>query len=59
MHLTRLKLGTIKKFLSYVQEGLPTQLKAVHVLHATYIFEKILIILKPFMKKELFDMVCI
>lgn len=59
MHLTRLKLGTVKKFLSFVQDALPTQLRAVHVLNATYIFEKLLVIFKPFMRKELFEMVSI
>ncbi|CAH1953497.1 unnamed protein product [Acanthoscelides obtectus] len=57
MHLTRLKLGTLKKFFAYVQEALPTQLKRVHIINASYIFEKILAIAKPFMKKELFELI--
>ncbi|CAG9861510.1 unnamed protein product [Phyllotreta striolata] len=57
MHLTRLKLGPLKKFFAYLQEALPTQLRRVHVLNATYIFEKILAIAKPFMKKELFELI--
>nr|CAH7758590.1 unnamed protein product [Callosobruchus chinensis] len=57
MHLTRLKLGTLKKFFAYVQEALPTQLKKVHIINASYIFEKILAIAKPFMKKELFELI--
>ncbi|CAH1111790.1 unnamed protein product [Psylliodes chrysocephalus] len=57
MHLTRLKLGPLKKFFAYLQEALPTQLRKVHILNATYIFEKILAISKPFMKKELYDLI--
>ncbi|CAH1118370.1 unnamed protein product [Phaedon cochleariae] len=57
MHLTRLKLGPLRKFFAYLQEALPTQLVRVHILNASYIFEKILAIAKPFMKKELFDLI--
>ncbi|CAG9831433.1 unnamed protein product [Diabrotica balteata] len=56
MHLTRLKLGPLKKFFHYVQEALPVQLKEVHILNANYIMEKILAMCKPFMKKELYEM---
>ncbi|KAJ8910508.1 hypothetical protein NQ315_012355, partial [Exocentrus adspersus] len=55
MHLTRIKVGTVKKFLGYLQEAFPIQLRQVHVLNATYVFEKLLAIVKPFMKRELFD----
>ncbi|KAG5896673.1 hypothetical protein JTB14_021314 [Gonioctena quinquepunctata] len=59
MHLTRLKIGAIRRFLSFVQEALPTQIRYVHILNATYIFEKILAIAKPFIKKELFDLILV
>ncbi|KAJ8958999.1 hypothetical protein NQ314_006317 [Rhamnusium bicolor] len=51
MHVTRMKLGVIKKFCSFLQEALPTQLRQVHILNASYIFEKILAIMKPFYEK--------
>lgn len=57
MHLTRLRMGNVKSFLQFVQEALPVQLKAVHVLNVVYFIDKILGLLKPFMKKELFDLV--
>lgn len=57
MHLTRLKIGTIQKLLKFLQESLPCQLKAIHVINANYLFDKIFFICKPFMKKELIEMV--
>ncbi|XP_066144996.1 retinaldehyde-binding protein 1-like [Euwallacea fornicatus] len=57
MHITRLKLSTVKKFFAFLQEALPTQLKHIHILNTSYVFDKILVILKPFMNRELFDMI--
>ncbi|KAL1501768.1 hypothetical protein ABEB36_007034 [Hypothenemus hampei] len=57
MHITRLKLNTLKKFFQFLQEALPTQLKEIHILNTSYVFDKILVILRPFMNKELFDMI--
>ncbi|XP_050316009.1 alpha-tocopherol transfer protein-like [Anthonomus grandis grandis] len=57
MHITRLKLSTVKKFFQFLQEALPTQLKFIHIMNTSYVFDKIITILKPFMNKELFDMI--
>ncbi|XP_074041785.1 alpha-tocopherol transfer protein isoform X2 [Leptinotarsa decemlineata] len=57
MHLSRLKLGPLKKFFAYLQEALPVKLKQVHIMNASYIFEKLLAITKPFMKQELYDLI--
>lgn len=57
MHLTRLKLGTVQKVLHYLQESLPCQLKEIHIVNTNYLFEKVLYLCKPFLKKELMEMV--
>lgn len=57
LHLTRLRLGTLKKFFEYLQEGLPCQLKRIHVLNAVFFMDKVLSLLKPFMSKELLSLV--
>lgn len=57
MHITRLKLQTVRKFFQFLQEALPTQLKQIHVLNTSYVFDKIIMVLKPFMNKELFDLI--
>lgn len=56
-HLTRLSLSALKKFFLYVQEGLPVRLKAIHVLNTRPIIDKIMILVRPFMKKELLNMI--
>jgi endoplasmic reticulum protein 29 len=53
MHLTRVNLGSIKKFFAYLQEGVPGKLRAIHVLNAVYFMDKILSMIKPFMKAEI------
>lgn len=52
-------MGNIKSFLQFVQEAIPIKLKAIHVLNSVYFVDKILAILKPFMKMELMKMVCV
>jgi len=53
MHLTRVNLGSIKKFFAYLQEGVPGKLREIHVLNVVYFFDKILSMIKPFMKAEI------
>ncbi|XP_012252557.1 alpha-tocopherol transfer protein-like [Athalia rosae] len=55
-HLTRLSISSIRKFFEYLQEGLPVRLKGIHVLNAVWFMDKILSLVRPFMKRELFDM---
>ncbi|KAK9875988.1 hypothetical protein WA026_011088 [Henosepilachna vigintioctopunctata] len=56
MHLTKLRVGPLKIFFHLVQEGLPCQIRDIHVLNSAYFIDKLLAIIKPFMKKELVDM---
>lgn len=56
-HLTRLSLTSIRRFFEYLQDGLPVRLKAIHVINAVWFMDKILSIIKPFMKRELIDSV--
>ena len=56
-HLMRLSITSIRRFFEYVQEALPVRLKAIHVLNTVWFMDKVLAIIKPFMKKELFDLV--
>lgn len=57
MHLTKARLGPLKNFFYYLQEGLPLKLRQIQVLNAVYFMDKVMAILKPFMKKELINMV--
>lgn len=58
-HLARLNLMVIKKFFMYLQEGLPVRLKGFHFINAVPFMDKIMTLIKPFMKKELLQMLYI
>ncbi|XP_012529319.1 alpha-tocopherol transfer protein-like [Monomorium pharaonis] len=55
-HIARINPLAVKKSLFYIQEAAPLRLKAVHIMNAPPAMELLLNIAKPFMKKELLDM---
>ncbi|GBP86315.1 Alpha-tocopherol transfer protein-like [Eumeta japonica] len=55
-HLSRLEIQTLQHFMYYLQEAFLAKLKAIHYLNAPSFMDKLLMILKPFMKKQLMDM---
>ncbi|XP_046980642.1 uncharacterized protein LOC124545744 [Schistocerca americana] len=52
-HIARISVNTIRKFFVYVQEGFPLRMKAVHVINTTSVIDKIMMLIKPFLNKEL------
>jgi len=56
-HLTRLSINNLRKALEYVQEGIPLRLKGIYVVNAIWFMDKIIAIMRPFMKQKLFEMV--
>ena len=58
-HVARTSPLVFKKFLYYLQDALPVRLKGLHFLNSVPAMDLILSITKPFMKKELLDMVFI
>ncbi|KAL2715238.1 alpha-tocopherol transfer protein-like isoform X2 [Vespula squamosa] len=55
-HLTRISIGSIRKFFEYVQEGMPIRLKVIHIINVVGFMDKILSIMKPFMNSEILEM---
>ncbi|XP_055590423.1 uncharacterized protein LOC129742540 [Uranotaenia lowii] len=55
-HVAKLSIGTVKKFMHYLQEGMPIRLKGIHLTHVVPFIDKILMIIKPFMHKDLLDL---
>lgn len=55
-HLLRISLTSVQKIFEYLQDGLPVRLKAIHVINTVWFIEKILALVRPFLKKELYDM---
>lgn len=47
----------MKNFVYYIQEALPLRLKAVHFINMVPMIERILAMARPFLKKELLEMI--
>ncbi|XP_055622789.1 uncharacterized protein LOC129766292 [Toxorhynchites rutilus septentrionalis] len=54
-HVTKLTISIVKKFLHYLQEAMPVRLKGIHLINVVPFIDKIMMLVKPFMKKELVD----
>ncbi|XP_012232115.2 clavesin-2-like [Linepithema humile] len=55
-HLTRLSINSLRRFFEYLQEAMPVRLKAMHVLNTVWFMDKVLALIRPFMKRELYEM---
>ncbi|CAK1590629.1 unnamed protein product [Parnassius mnemosyne] len=54
-HLARLDLQNLQQFLYYLQEAMLVKLKGIHFLNAPSFIDKLLMMIRPFMKRELMD----
>ncbi|KYQ49139.1 Alpha-tocopherol transfer protein-like protein [Trachymyrmex zeteki] len=55
-HIASINLMGLKKVLFYVQEAAPVRLKAFHVLNTIPIVDTLMNLIKPFLKKELMNL---
>lgn len=56
-HVARFSPMALKRFLFYLQEGLPVRLKGFHFVNTNSAMDILMNIMRPFMKKELLDIV--
>lgn len=54
-HLLRMGVMSFKNYLYYLQEALPVRMKGFYFINVNKIIEKVVFMIKPFMKKELRD----
>ncbi|XP_045454244.1 clavesin-1-like [Melitaea cinxia] len=58
-HIAKLDLLTVQQLLYYLQEAMLVKLKGLHFMNAPSYVDKLLMVIKPFMKKELLNTLCI
>lgn len=54
-HLFRPSIGSVRKGLRFLQDGSPLNVKAIHVLNTVPFLDKIIAIVKPFLRSEMFN----
>ncbi|XP_028157586.1 clavesin-1-like [Ostrinia furnacalis] len=54
-HLTKLDIQTVQQFLYYLQEAMLVKLKGLHFLNAPSFMDRLMMLLRPFLKKALLD----
>ncbi|XP_052563849.1 alpha-tocopherol transfer protein-like isoform X2 [Culex pipiens pallens] len=54
-HIAKLGIFPTKNYLYYIQEALPIRMKGMHFANIPSFVDKILLLMKPFMKRELYD----
>lgn len=55
-HLTKVILSTLRVYMKYTQEAHPVRLKAIHVINCTTFLDRVMYLVKPFMKKKVANM---
>lgn len=58
-HLMRNNLKSMKSFFAFVQEGSPVKIHQIHIFNTVPFFHLVMAIIKPFMKAEIAQKVCI
>lgn len=56
MHLTRMKIGPLRRYFQFLQEGFPIQMKVIHIINPVYFLDKFLNLVKLCTKSELMEM---
>ncbi|KAL0267029.1 UNVERIFIED_CONTAM: hypothetical protein PYX00_009408 [Menopon gallinae] len=56
-HITRLPLNSVRKCLEYIQDAIPIRLKGIHVLNVHPIIDKIMMLIKPFLRKGFLSLI--
>ncbi|KAH8420545.1 hypothetical protein KR009_011283 [Drosophila setifemur] len=56
-HLTRTSLGALRAYMKFAQEAHPVRLKEIHVLNCPSFLDKVLTVVKPFIKGEVFKLI--
>lgn len=56
-HLTKIILSTLRLYLKYTQEAHPVRVRQIHIINCNPIIDKIIYLIKPFVRTENFKMI--
>jgi CRAL/TRIO domain len=56
-HLTKIVLSTLRLYLKYTQEAHPVRVRHLHIVNCNPIIDKIIYLIKPFVRTENFNMI--
>lgn len=56
-HLTKIVLSTLRLYLKYTQEAHPVRARSIHIINCNPIIDKIIYLIKPFVRTENFNMI--
>lgn len=56
-HLTKIVLSTLRLYLKYTQEAHPVRVRSIHIVNCSPIIDKIIYLIKPFVRTENFNMI--
>ncbi|XP_061399015.1 alpha-tocopherol transfer protein-like [Musca vetustissima] len=56
-HVTRLSIRTLRTYLKFLQQAFPVRIKAMHMINCPSYLDKMLRVVKPFINKEVFEMI--
>ncbi|XP_058821159.1 alpha-tocopherol transfer protein isoform X2 [Topomyia yanbarensis] len=56
-HLTKVVLSSMRVYMKYTQEAHPVRLKAIHVINVTPFLDRVMCLIKPFMKRKVANMI--
>lgn len=57
-HLTCVVLSVLRIYMKYTQEAHPVRLRQIHVINVASYVDKIMALVRPFMRKEVQRVVC-
>lgn len=56
-HLTKVVLSTLRLYMKYTQEAHPVRVRQIHIINCSPIIDKIIYLIKPFVRTDNFQMI--
>lgn len=56
-HITKIVLSSLRVYMKYTQEAHPVRLKQIHVINCSSFLDRVMTLIKPFIKGEVFKLV--